>query len=470
MELIPNLTQKQKAFIELFSALFNIRDAHGNQKPFVPELFQQEFLADSILCNPNYPNRIVNKGRGVGLTALVAGELVIAATAMKKIKIPITSISAKTANVLVDWCIELTDSSNDLSTDTHKYTRIKRDERISSIVKFTNGSQIIPISGGSPESIRSLRAPILVLDEFAFNEYQREILTAGERCVSEGGQITIISTPRTTDVINDEFWRIWIKADDLQYKRYEFPIFPRDKVDVNRSLLEQNLTPIAPWIDMETLERDRRRDALMFSRENLCLPMDESVAFLAWQLIVQSCILPYTRKGILNTENDPIFCGVDVGREQDLTVIEVFQKNDNVYNQIDEIIMKGRPIPDQVKRIGKLHEQYNFEVVNVDKTGIGLGLYDYCRKEIGGRVKGIHFNRDIKTNIATNMRNLMQDGKMYFFKYDDIMDDLHSVPYDTLDAPRDKNGHADRFWACCLAVMKPKSRIINAGNMLDSFI
>lgn len=466
MKYFPNLTKQQKRFIDLFASLFNVRDAHGQMKPFIPAPFQQEFLAGSMLCNKNYKNRIVNKGRGIGLTALIAGEILIAAKMMPKVKIPITSISARTANVLLNWTIDLADTSNTI-TITEGDLKIDRDTTISSVCKLKNGSTIIPISGGSPESIRSLRAPLLVLDEFAFNDYQKEILTAGERCLSEKGQINIISTPRTSDVINDEYWRIWVHAEEMGYKRYEFPIFDRDKVDLNRPLTEQNLTTIAPWIDISQLEKDRSRDILMFTRENLCLPADESVAFLPWNLIKKCCILKEFSKPL---PENPIYVGIDVGREQDLTAIEGFQEVDGKFYHVFEKIMRGIDIPTQVREISLLNTKYDFHSVHIDKTGIGLGLYEYARKDIGGKVRGIVFTKESKTKMATNLRNSMQDDLVYMIRDNHFMDIMHSVPYSTLNGERSNDGHQDQFWACSLALMKPSGNIINAGKMLDGFI
>jgi phage FluMu gp28-like protein len=463
---ISGLTKRQSNFIKLFAYIFKVRDAHGVMKPFIPESFQQKFLAGSMLCNDTYKNRIVNKGRGIGLTALIAGEILIAATLMPKTKIPITSISARTANVLLNWCNDLADNAKKFDSKIGDFN-IERDTNISSVCKLKNGSTIIPISGGSPESIRSLRAPLMVLDEFAFNEYQTEILTAGERCISEGGQITIISTPRSSDVINDEYWRIWMHADTMGYQRYEFPIFERDKVNLNKSLLEQNLTPIAPWIDITSLERDRSRDLLMFSRENLCQPMDESVAFLSWELIKKCCILKEFQKPL---PDNPIYVGVDVGRMQDLTAIEGFQAIDGKFYHVFERIMRGVDIPTQVAEIKSLDDKYDFHSINIDKTGIGLGLQEYARKEIGGKVRGITFTRETKTKMATNLRNKMQDDEVYLIKEDRFMDVIHSVPYATLQGERTQDGHQDQFWACALALMKPSGRVLDAGKMLDNFI
>lgn len=466
MKFLPNLTIRQKRFIALFATLFNVRDAHGILKPFIPEPFQQKFLAGSMLCNTNYKNRIVIKGRGVGLTALIAGEILIAAKMMPKVKIPIGSISARTANVLLNWTIDLADTCNTVKI-TEGELKIDRDTTISSVCKLKNGSTIIPISGGSPDSIRSLRSPMLVLDEYAFSEYPREILTAGERCVSEGGQINIISTPRTSDVLGDEFWRIYTHAEEMGYDKYEFPIFPKGSVNLNKSLLEQNLIPIAPWIDITSLEKDRSRDQLMFSRENLCSPMDESVAFLSWQLIQKCCILKGFSKIL---PDNPIYVGIDVGRFQDLTAIEGFQHIDGKFYHVLEKKMSGIDIPTQVREIQLLDNKYSFHSINIDKTGMGLGLYEYLRKELGGKVHGVTFTREVKTKMAVNLRNSMQDDMVYLIKDNDFMDQIHSVPYDTLNAQRTEDGHADGFWACALALMKPSGNIINAGKMLDGFI
>ena len=458
MQLIQNLTERQKRFIQLFASIYNIRDAKGQLKPFYPEPFQQEILRDSILCNKSPQNRIINKGRGIGLTALIAGEILLAATLMPKIKIPVASISAKTANVLIDWCSDLADNSNDLG-----FGKIERDKSIDSMIKLENGSRIIPISGGSPESVRSLRTPILVLDEFAFNQYQKEILTAGERCLSESGQITIISTPRTTDTINDEFWRIWMRAEELKYKKYGIPIFDPKKFNINKSIKEQGLMPIALWLDLDKLEEARIRDPLMFSRENLCSPMDESVAFLPWELIKKCCIL---REQPLIPDN-PIFAGTDVGRTQDLSVVEIFQKVNDVWYHIEEKTMRGIDIPRQVLEIIELDKKYNFININIDSTGIGLGLFEFVKKSLGYKTKGITFSKDVKIGLATNLRTLMQDGKIFLQNHDALMDDIHSVPYNTLDAPRSDAGHSDRFWAICLAIKKEEGRIVNAGEIFD---
>ena len=128
------------------------------------------------------------------------------------------------------------------------------------------------------------------------------------------------------------------------------------------------------------------------------------------------------------------------------------------------------PIPQQVEEIKDLNNIYNFTKMYIDKTGIGLGLFEYAKKDIGSKVKGIHFTKDLKVKIANNMRNLMQDDKLYLLKIDSLMDDIHSVPYDTLNASRTADGHADRFWGCALGVMKLGGRYIDAGSLLDGFL
>lgn len=473
MKFLPNLTPSQKRFITLFASVFQVKDAHGQLKMFEPLLFQQNFLKDSMLCNRKYQHRIVNKGRGVGMSAIIAGETVLIAQSMKGIKIPITSISARTSNVLLEWCIFLCDNSIpiNLYEPTKKIDfnfKIERDTTINSVCKLKNGSTIIPISGGSPESIRSLRSPALICDEFAFADFQKAILGAGERTLSEGGQISIISTPRTSDILNDEFWRIWCHAESMGYKKYEFPIFPKGTVNVNKSLFEQKLPPpIASWIDIPQLESDRSRDPLMFARENLCEVLDESVAFLSWELIKKCCILKQFQKPL---SDNPIYVGIDVGRMQDLTAIEGFQAVDGKYYHVFEKIMRGIDIPTQVMEIKLLDNKYDFHSINIDKTGIGLGLFEYARKDIGGKVRGITFTRETKQKMATNLRNKMQDDEVYLIKDDHFMDVIHSVPYSTLQGERTADGHQDQFWGCCLALMKPSGRVLDASRMLDNYI
>jgi len=466
IEYLLGLTERQRRFIDLFIALFNVKDAFGNRKPFIPTTFQQEFLKDSILCNDKFINRIVNKGRGIGMTAVVAAECLIIAQLMKGITIPVSSISAKTANVLLEWAALLADTSNTIPLSEGPF-KIDRDTSINSIIKLKNGSKIIPISGGSPNSVRSLRAPVLVLDEFAYCEYQSEILSAGERCLSEGGAVTIISTPRTSDTINDLFWKIYMNAENMNYKRYFFPIFPKGSVNLNKSLFEQNLKPIASWINMEMLEKDRSRDVLAFSKENLGEPMDESVAFLSWNLIKKCCILKEFQKPL---PDYPIFLGIDVGRTNDLTAIIGFQQIDNKFYQVLLKTMRGVDLPQQSIEIQSLDKKYDFHNINIDSTGLGLGLYEFVKQEIGGKVHKVIFSKETKQKMGVNFRNLMQDERVFLLKEDNFMDILHSIPYDTLQGERTTEGHQDEFWACALALMRPSSRILNAGKMLDGFI
>jgi len=247
------------------------------------------------------------------------------------------------------------------------------------------------------------------------------------------------------NILNDEFYRIVQNADQMGFKLYEFPIFK--DLDISKSIIEQSAKPIASWLDVKSLEEARKRDPIMFARENLCQIDDESVAFLSLDLI-RSCAIMKDIK--LKTEN--IYCGIDVGRFHDLTAIEIFNKVGDNYYHIDEIILNNVSIPDQSKIIQDLNATYNFENINIDATGMGLGLSEYLQEAMGYKVTPRTFTKNFKEKIATQMRNKMQDGQIFLKQNQKLINDLHSVEYGKLDAKRQDGSHGDRFWACALAL------------------
>jgi len=119
---------------------------------------------------------------------------------------------------------------------------------------------------------------------------------------------------------------------------------------------------------------------------------------------------------------------------------------------VDEVILRNTSIPDQANVIRDLDEKYNFDVINIDATGMGLGLAEYLKEDLGSKVVAHTFTKSFKTKIATQMRNKMQDGRVYLRRDQKLIDDLHGVQYGSLDAPRGKDGHSDRFIACALAL------------------
>jgi phage FluMu gp28-like protein len=181
------------------------------------------------------------------------------------------------------------------------------------------------------------------------------------------------------------------------------------------------------------------------------------------------------------TSKNPIQIGWDFARSFDISACEVFEEMDGVWVHIYELLLRGSDTPSQNRALDSLVESFRPDMIRIDMTGNGTGLYDYAREKHKRLVEGVHFSRKkhiryqrgesvkdtLKNLMAQNLRNAMQDGEIQFFDYLALKHDLHSVPFDLRDPQRTEEGsHGDRFWATALAIYPARRR---GGEMTISF-
>jgi phage FluMu gp28-like protein len=237
--------------------------------------------------------------------------------------------------------------------------------------------------------------------------------------------------------------------------------------------------PIAPWIDIQVQERLRRRDLTAFCRESQCEPADEDAQFLSWQLIQEACHLDFQqdrgerwRKRQRDTEH-VYTLGWDYARYNDFSVSQVLEHTPEGVIQVYERVLRGVDTPTQNRILDHLVDAFRPDIIRIDKTGVGLGLYDYAVDTHGGRVKGIDFASKMPTGrwerrqrvtaptrdlYANNLRTLLQDHQLRLFNDPLLKQDLHIIPYELTTTRRTAEGsHGDRFWALALAAYPTQS-------------
>jgi hypothetical protein len=456
-------TSRPELYVKLLARVFKIKDALGNVYNYEPLPYEVEWHKHFYLVNPSGRNRLWHKGRGVGATATTMMDLLMMASTYKGLKIPISSITGRQVLMTpIDWGRWLCDNTQIPGV-------IKRNSEVDSRIELTRTDSIIfPIPGNNPNALRSYRSPVIYYDEFDWCQKQRELLNAGNRCMSEGGQATVVSTIQN---VRGEFQRLIDHAEELNYWVLETPIFPHEELDVTKPLTSQDLKPIAPWIDLGKLEEERKRDLYVFLRENQCVAPDVGANFLDWALINEVCTITdfqgshWTRWRRKQRDSDNwINLGIDYARYKDLSVFEVLELTAFGWIQVYEQILRGSDTKAQNELINLLESNFHFNNIRVDMTGAGQGLYDYAYAKHGSRVEGVHFAEKMdvgemrarkKDVYASNLRSLMQDGEIRLFDYLELKDDLHSVPYDLSDPKRTVEGsHGDRFWALALAAWR----------------
>ena len=101
-----------------------------------------------------------------------------------------------------------------------------------------------------------------------------------------------------------------------------------------------------------------------------------------------------------------------------------------------------------------------FSIACIDATGLGMQIAEDLKIYFGeGRVEPCTLSALFKGSAGNAMRNKFLDRTIRIPAATEIREDLHSVTRTVtahgnvqLVAPREGGSHADRFWACALAV------------------
>lgn len=173
-------------------------------QPFTLYPYQREFLR----LTQEHDNLNILKGRQIGFTEIIAGWMAHAALFSPGTPCFYASHRAQDAEKVSEairevGCARL--SSHLIDAGLPVITN-KLDDRL----KFSNGSSIEIAVVGKGNPARSQTAAILVLDEFAFYDYQSRSLRSAESTTLRGGKRVISSTSKG---MGNVFARLWLKED-----------------------------------------------------------------------------------------------------------------------------------------------------------------------------------------------------------------------------------------------------------------
>lgn len=147
-------------------------------QPFEPRHYQAALLTDTS------PRRLILKARQTGISQTVAIEARHKAEYQPGSTTLVISRTEKLAGDLVRYARSAAPIRSD--------NRIVRDNALG--LEFANGSRIIA-EAATKTAGRGYAATAVYLDEFAFHEYADEVFRAVQPTVSQGGTLTVLSTP-----------------------------------------------------------------------------------------------------------------------------------------------------------------------------------------------------------------------------------------------------------------------------------
>lgn len=345
--------------------------------------------------------------------------------------------------------------------------RVYRDDKgkpfTSHDLVFANG-RVIHSMSSNPDAQAGKRGT-RVLDEFALHPDPRKLYAIAYPGITWGGQMEIISTHRGSA---NFFNQLVQEAKGRNKKGFSLHrVTLQDALDqgflykLQTKLAEGN--PDDPILDMVEAEyfdfiRDGCPDEETFRQEYMCEPQDDNSAFLPYELI-DACQYP-TGEAWETQTGGPLYIGVDVGRDHDLTVIWIVEKIGGVYFTRRVIELQNKRFAVQEAELWPLLRLPNVQRCCIDATGIGRQLAERAHERFGYKVEEVQFTAPLKEQLAFPLRAAMEERNVRIPRDNQaLMADLRAIKKETtaagnirFAADRGKNGHADRFWALALAL------------------
>lgn len=305
-------------------------------------------------------------------------------------------------------------------------------------VQFPNGSRITALPA-NPDTARGFSANV-ILDEFAFHAKSREIWAALFPVISKGGQkLRVISTPNGK---GNKFYEL-MTAEDSVWSRHVVDIYEavRQGLDRDIDMLRKGMADEDAWAQEYELQW-----------------LDEASAWLDYDLIAGA---EDPRAGVPGLyAGGPCFVGVDIAARNDLFVIWVDEMVGDVAWTREIIARRRISFAEQDQLLADVFNRYRVVRCRMDQTGMGEKPVEDAKRRHGeSRVEGVLFSAAAKLEMATDLKQAMQDRKKRIPAGDPVLRaDLHAIKSQVgvtgtrrLVADDDTDGHADRFWAGAMA-------------------
>jgi phage FluMu gp28-like protein len=358
-------------------------------------------------------------------------------------------------------------------------------------LEFQNGSRLI---SHPCRPVRGKARARVYLDEFAHYARDREIYQSAVPVISKGGVLRIGSSPLGAGGM---FWEIF--AESMQ----RYPGYVRD---------------VIPWWQVRALCRDVRKASLLapgmttadrvyrfgteriitiyenmpledFQQEYECEWVDESVAWIDWELIKRNQLesqdgkLEYLRAktpdaalaaidelaGLIRAGKvEPVLVGgMDIGRRHDTSEITLLGKSTTGQTPYRLGITLDRcEFDTQALVVDTIMERLPVSQFMIDQNGIGMQLVETAVRKWGARVQPAEFTNPNKELWAVEVKLRFQRAEIPIPTDRDFTYQVHSVKKKVtesknavFDCDASEKHHADQFWALALAVWasKPQS-------------
>lgn len=328
------------------------------------------------------------------------------------------------------------------TVDSYDELRASADALISRAeIRFANGARIVAIPA-NPDTARGYSGN-LILDEFAIHEKPFDIWAAIYPSITNPltgeKKLRIVSTPKGR---GNKFADLW--EHNESYSKHKVTI--EDAVKLG---LPINLEELKNGVD----------DPDIWAQEYMCEFIDNSSVLLPYDLIGKC-----ESSHLQDDGSSPLYIGIDIGRQKDLSVIITGVKLGDVLSIISVEVLRKMPFADQLDIIVHKAKDRRVQRVCIDSTGIGAMLAEEATRKAGAKVRGVTFTASSKGEMYSLMRRRFEERSIRVPIDRELREDLHAVQRIvstggniSYAAPRSTDGHSDRASALALCSWAAKS-------------
>ena len=369
---------------------------------------------------------LLNTGRQVGKTTIFSRKGAEYLVNHPKARIVVVSLTEDQAQLIIIMMLDY------LERNYKKLISKGKKKPTKSRIWLTNKANVIsrPV-GNTGDAVRGFTGDVLIVDE-ASRMPEMMWKAAKPALLTTAGQIWMCSTPFGKQ---GYFYECWLN------KSGRWKVFHVNSVDVmtNREITE-DWTEELKQKQLRFLEQEKEdMTRLEFGQEYLGEFSDDLQQWFPDELIM-ACMTE-NRPAINPRKNN--YLGVDVARMgEDESTFEIIHMTKDKLFHIENQITTKTLLSDTTRHIVDLDKQYAFSKIFIDDEGIGVGVLDHLlateqtkRKVIGLKNSKQVIDKDGKTTklqktlLYTNLRMLMEQGKVHLLKDEKVFQSLKSVQY-----------------------------------------
>jgi phage FluMu gp28-like protein len=311
-------------------------------------------------------------------------------------------------------------------------------------IVFGNGGRVIALPA-NPRTARSYTGNVY-FDEAAYHADLRAIWDAAAAMSTRGASsiIRIVSTPNGAQGLYYD-WVTHLPEG-----------WVLDQVTVDEAIRQ------GMRVDLDRLWQLAGGDERIFQQWYRCQFLDAQLQYIPTAMADRALHWAGSVPDLTGAE---IHAGLDVGRTQDLTALVVVALVRGVAWVLAVMTCRRTKFRAQRQMVREARELFRWQTLHVDATGIGAQLAEEMVFQWGEHeVVPVEFTLQSKEDLATRALRWFRDDRIRFPKHSGgegqrLRDETISIQRVitpsgnvTYEAPRNTQGHADRFWALTLAL------------------